>query len=139
LILCFIFIKPKTFNLKITNEFQNVQRNRNNIEEVIIRQETLLGQFCYKLDIDRGYDILNNISIKREAKMMCMDDDKYLEFHFKDGSNEEFYFECENLVYNGIRYELRDKIILIDKDQYFPKKITEGMIIVSDDDRIECK
>ena len=139
LILCSIFIKPKTLNFKITNEFQNVQKNRKNIEEIIVRSETLLGRFCYKLDIDKGYEILNNIYIKKQAKMMCTDSDKYLEVYFKDGTNEEFLFECENLVYNGIRYELKDKIMLFNKDEYIPDKITKGMIIVSNEDRIECK
>lgn len=139
LILCFIFIKPKTLNFKATNEFQNVQKNKNNIEEVILRQETLLGRFCYKLDVQDGYDILNNIYIEREAKITCTDDDKYLEFYFKDGTNEEFFFECENLVYYGIKYELKDKIILVDKEQYLPDKITKGMIAISNKDRVECK
>lgn len=139
LILCSIFIKPKTLNFKITNEFQNVQKNKNNIEEIIVRSETLLGKFCYKLDIEKAYDILNNIYIKREAKMTCTDSNKYLEVYFKNGTNEEFFFECENLVYNGIKYELKDKIILFNKDEYIPNKITKGMIIVSDKDRVDCK
>ena len=139
LILCSIFIKPKTLNFKITNEFQNVQKNKKNIEEIIVRSETLMGKFCYKLDINEAYDILNNIYIKGEAEMMCTDSDKYLEVYFKDGTNEEFFFECENLVYNGIRYELKDKIRLFNKDEYVPNKITKGMIIISNEDRVDCK
>lgn len=139
LILCSLFIKPKTLNFKITNEFQKVQKNKKNIEEIIVRSETLMGKFCYKLDIDKAYDILSNIYIKGEAKMMCTDSDKYLEVYFKDGTNEEFFFECENFVYNGTRYELKDKIMLFNKDEYIPEKITKGMIIISNEDRVECK
>jgi hypothetical protein len=139
LILCSLFIKSKTLNFKITNEFQKVQKNKKNIEEIIVRSETLMGKFCYKLDIDKAYDILSNIYIKSEAKMTCTDSDKYLEVYFKDGTNEEFFFECENLVYNGIRYELKDKVMLFNKDEYVPDKITKGMIIVSNEDRVECK
>ena len=139
LICCFIFIKPKTFNFKLTNEFQKVQKNKNNIEEIIVRLDTQMGKFCYKLDIDKGYNILNNISVKGEAKMMCTDSDKYLEFYFEDGTDEVFYFECENLVYYGMRYELKDKFILVNKDEYLPDKITKDMIIVSNKDRVECK
>lgn len=139
LILCSIFIKPKTLNFKITNEFQKVQKNRKNIEKIIVRSETLIGKFCYRLDIEKAYDILSNISIKKESKMICTDSDKYLEVYFKDGTNEEFFFECENFVYNGIRYELKDKIALFNKDEYIPEKITKGMIIVSNEDKIECE
>ena len=139
IILCSIFIRPKTLNFKITNEFQNVQKNKKNIEKIIVRSETQLGNFCYKLDINKAFDILSNIYIKGEAKMMCTSSDKYLEVYFKDGTNEEFFFECENLVYNGVKYELKDKVELFNKDEYIPEKITKGMIIVSNEDKVECK
>jgi len=139
LILCTIFIKPKTLNFKLTNEFQNVKKNRNNIEKIIIGTDTQLGKFCYKLDVDEGYDILDNISIKGESEMLCTDSDKYLEVYFEDSTDEVFYFECGNLIYYGIRYELKDKVTLFNIDEYKPDKITKGMIIVSNEDRVECK
>lgn len=137
-ILCFIFIKPKVLNLKTTKEYEYIQNNKQNIEEVIIRNEAQLGTSCYKLDIDRAYEILNNIEIKKEAGG-CYSDNKYLEFYFKDGTNKKIKFECENLIYDGKRYELEDKVVLFNKDEYMPDKITEGMIIVLNEDKVECK
>ena len=75
----------------------------------------------------------------KETKFWCSDSDKYLEFYFKDGTYKGIHFQCEYLVYDGINYELKDKVILVDKDVYIPDKITKGMIIVSDEDKIDCK
>ena len=52
---------------------------------------------------------------------------------------KSFYFDCESLVYDNIHYDLKDDVILLNKDEYMPDKITKGMIIVSNEDRIECK
>ena len=38
-ILCVIFMKPKIFNLKTTEEYEYIQNNKKNIEEIIIKNE----------------------------------------------------------------------------------------------------
>lgn len=38
-LLCSIFIKPKVLNLKVTEEYQYIENNKKNIEEVIIRND----------------------------------------------------------------------------------------------------
>ena len=138
-IVCFIFIKPKLLNLKTTEEYEYIQNNKKNIEEVIIKNEAQLGTTCYKLDTNKAYEILNNIEIKKEAKIWCSGENKYLEFYFNDGTNKEFYFECVNFVYDNVYYELKEEVILVNKDEYMPGEITKGMIIVSNEDIIECK
>ena len=125
-------------NLKATKEYEYIQNNKKNIEEVIIRNEAQLGTSCYKLDINKAYEILSNIEIKKEAGG-CYSNNKYLEFYFKDGISKKIKFECENLIYDGKRYELDDKVVLFNKDEYMPDKITKGMIIVSNEEKIECK
>jgi len=139
LICCMFFIKPKVFNFKSTQEYEYIQNNKMDIEKIIVRSDAQLGESCYKLDIKDGYDILNKMDIKREAEVWCSDSHIYLEFYFNDGIYKDIYFECGNLVYDGINYELKDEIILINKDEYILDKITEGMIIVSNEDKIECK
>ena len=138
LILCKIFIKPKVFSFKTTKEYEYIQNNKKDIDKVIVRHKTQLGESCYNLDIKKAYNILNNISIKNVAGG-CYSDTKYLEFYFKNGTSKKIEFQCENLFYDGVSYELKDKIILFNKDEYMPDKITNGMIIVEDKDRIECK
>ena len=137
-ILCFVFIKPEVLNLKATKEYEYIQNNKKNIEEVIIRNEAQLGTSCYKLDINKAYEILSNIEIKKYAGG-CYSDNKYLEFYFNDGISKKIKFECENLIYDGKRYELEDKVVLYNKDEYMPEEITSGMIIVSNEDKVECK
>ena len=138
LILCMIFIKPKILKFKTTREYVYIQKNRKDIEEVIIRYSAQLGESCYKLDTKKAYDILNDISVKKEGSW-CSGPDIYLEFYFKNRANKKIHFVCENLFYDGVSYELKDKVILINKDEYIPDKITKGMITVEDKDKVDCK
>ena len=138
-ILCFVFIKPEVLNLKTTKEYEYIQNNKKNIEEVIIRNEAQLGTSCYKLDKNKAYEILSNIKIKKETKMWCSSGNMYLEFYFNEETKKGFYFECESLVYDNTHYELKEEVMLINKDEYMPEKITSGMIIVSNEDKVECK
>ena len=139
LILCIVFIKPKTLNLKVTEEYEYIQKNKKNIEEVIIRNDAQLGTNCYKLDTNKAYEILNNIEIKKETKMWCSSGTMHLEFKFNDGTKKSFYFDCENLVYDNTHYELKEDVILVNKDEYIPDKITNTMIVVENKDEVECK
>ncbi len=138
LLFCKIFIKPKVFNFKETDNFKYIEKNKDNVEQFVVRTITLLGEYCYEINIDKGYNALNNISIKKETNMHTFDSDMYLEIYFKDETLKSFYFEGDNLVYNNKKYELDNKVILVNKDEYMPDKITKGMIIVSDKDRVEC-
>jgi len=139
LILCIVFIKPKVLNLKATEEYEYIQNNKKNIDEVIIRNEAQLGISCYKLDTNKAYEILNNINIKKEAEMWCSGGNIHLEFYFNDGTKKGFYFECESLVYDNTHYELKEDVILVNKDEYMPDKTTNTMIVVSNKDEVECK
>ena len=138
-VLCFIFIKPKLLNFKTTKEYEYIQNNKKNIEEVIIRNETQLGTSCYKLDKNKAYEILKNIKIKKETKMWCSGGNMHLDYYFNDETKKGFYFECESLAYDNSHYELKEEIILVNKDEYMPEEITKGMIIVSNNDKVECK
>lgn len=139
LFFCIVFIKPKVLDFKLIDEFQKVNDNKDKIEEMIIRTETLLGKFCYKIDVNKGFKFLNNIVIKKESNSRCMDSDMYLVVYFEDGESEEFYFECGNFVYDGLRYKLKKEIKLYNKDEYIPDIITDDMMIISNDDKIECR
>ena len=139
LILCIVFIKPKILDLKVTEEYEYIQNNKKNIVEVIIRNEAQLGTSCYKLDTNKVYEILNNIEIKKETKTWCSGGSMRLEFNFNDGTKKNFYFECESLVYDNIHYELKEEVILVNKDEYISGKKTNAMIIVSNNDEVECR
>ena len=138
LICCMIFIKPKLFDFKVTEEYEYIQNNKKDIEEIIVRNNSHMGESCYKLDVENGYDFFNNMDIEKETELWCSGTQLYLEFYFKDGIYKEIHFECENLVYDGIKYKLKDKVILVNKDEYIPDKITKGMIIVLNKDRVDC-
>ena len=63
----------------------------------------------------------------------------YMEFYFKNDSKRVLSFECGNLLYKGERYELKNKIVLYNSDEYLPDEIDEGMIIISNKDMVQCK
>ena len=137
--LCIIFIKTKVLSIKETKEYEYIQNNKKNIEKTIIKNEGQLGTKCYELKINKAYEILNNMEIKKESNKRCFSGKMHLQFYSNEGTKKEFYFDCESLVYDNISYELKEEIILINKDEYIPDKITKGMIIVSNKDRVECK
>ena len=71
--------------------------------------------------------------------MWCSSGKMYLEFYINDGTMKSFSFDCESLVYDNTHYELKEDVILVNKDEYIPDKTTKGMIIVSNEDKIDCK
>lgn len=138
LICCKTFIKPNVPKFQETSDFRYIENNKDNIEMFIVKTNTLLGEHCYKIDIDKGYNVLKNISIKKEIQMTTFDSNMYLEIYFNNGKLKSFYFEGDNLVYNGKKYELNNNVILFNKDNYVPDKTTKTMIIISSKDEIEC-
>lgn len=135
---CFIFI-PDVPKFKETSEFKYIDNKKDDVEEVIIRTVTLLGERCYKIESDKGYAVLNIISFKKKVNMTCTDSVMYLEFYFENGEHRELYFECGNLIYKDEKYELKEEIILYNEDEFVPDEITDSMIIVSNANRVECK
>lgn len=138
IISCFIFI-PDVPKFNKTSEYKYIENNKNNLNEVIVRTVTLLGERCYKIDVSEGYNIFKNISFKKKANVTCTDSDMYMEFYFKNDSKRVLQFECGNLLYKGERYELKNKIVLYNSDEYLPDEIDEGMIIISNKDMVQCK
>lgn len=138
IICCIFLIKPKVFNFKLTKEYEYIMNNKKDIDKIIIRNNSQLGMSCYKLDIEKGYDILNNINIKKETELWCSHSDVYLEFYFNNGIYKEIHFDCGNLVYDDINYELINEFILVNKDDFILDKITNGMVIVSNNEKIDC-
>ena len=135
---CFIFI-PDVPKFKESSEYKYLINNKNNVESVVVRTVTLLGERCYKIDNEKGYDILNDISFKKKTNMTCTDSDMYMEFYFKNDNKRILSFECGNLIYRDEKYKLKNEVILYNEDEFVPDKIKNGMIVISNDNLIECK
>lgn len=138
IICCIVFI-PNVPNFKEMSEYKYIDNNKENIYEVIARTVTLLGEHCYKIDKDIGIEILNGISFKKKTNMTCTDSDMYLEFYFKNNEKRVLSFECGNMHYKDEKYILKNEVILYNEDQYVFDDITDGMIVVSEEDKIECR
>ena len=137
-ICCFMFI-PNVSNFNETGLYKYIENNKDNVDQVIVRTVTLLGENCYKINTLDGYNILNNISFKKKTNMTCTDSDMYIEFYFKNNEKRILSFECGNMHYRDEKYDLENEVILYNRDQYVPDKINNGMIIVSDSNKVECR
>ena len=136
---CILFINKNIPNFKETSLYNYINFNYENIDKVVVKTVTLLGENCYKIDNDKGYDVLNSISIKKKSNMSCTDSDFYLEFYFKNGEHRQLYFECENFVYNDVRYLLKDDVVVYREDQLEFDEIKDNIIVISDDYKIKCE
>ena len=137
-ICCFMFI-PNVSNFNETGLYKYIENNKDNVDQVIVRTVTLLGENCYKINTLDGYNILYNISFKKKTNMTCTDSDMYIEFYFKNNEKRILSFECGNMHYRDEKYDLENEVILYNKDQYVPDKINNGMIIVFDSNKVECR
>ena len=130
---------PNVSNFNETGLYKYIENNKDNVDQVIVRTVTLLGENCYKINTLDGYNILNNISFKKKTNMTCTDSDMYIEFYFKNNEKRILSFEFGNMHYKDEKYDLENEVILYNRDQYVPDKINNGMIIVSDSNKVECR
>lgn len=137
LIFYFVFIKLNILNFQNTEEFLYLESHVSDIEKFVVKTDTLLGEHCYLIDSNKGYNVLKNIEIKKETNMTITDSDMYFQIYFNSGKNVIFKFEGENLEYNGEKYILKNPIVSY-KEDYVSDEINEYMIIVSENDEVEC-
>lgn len=137
LYLCTLYKKSKILNFKETMDYNYIENNKNKIDKIILKTDTLLGEHCYLID-NSAINTLKNIEIKKETNMKITDSDKYYQIYFKTGKVITIKFEGENLEYDGKKYILKNQIVDYKKEIFLPEKIDEYMIIFSQDDEIEC-
>jgi hypothetical protein len=103
--LCFLFIKPRVFNLKNIYEYVYFANHIGEIDKIVLETYTLIGKNSYLIDKEKGKDFLMNLKLKRESNYTVTDSNATLFVYFKSGDKTEFNFEYNNFKYGGKKYE----------------------------------
>lgn len=143
-------------DFKEINDFKFVKDNKENIEKIVLKTSTLLGEKCYLVDTEKAYDLLDNITIKEETSEHITDSNIYIMVHFNENIKNKYYFEKEklyeekivksfwfesaHLVHSGKKYILeKEPLFFINKDEV-PENIDEEVnTVLIAEEEIECE
>ena len=74
----------KEFTFDDVKDYIFVKDNKENIEKIVLKTDTLLGEKCYLLNTEEAYSLLNNIIIFEETNQHVTDSNFYVMVHFND-------------------------------------------------------
>ena len=146
----------KEFDFKETSDFKFVKENKENIEKIVLKTATLLGEKCYLLDKEEAYNLLDNITIKYETNEHITDSNSYIMVHFNENIKNKYYFEKEklyeekivksfwfestHLVYSGKKYVLEKEPLFFINREDVPKDIENELnTVLIAKEEIECE
>lgn len=145
----------KEFDFKETDDFKFVQENKENIEKIVLKTVTLLGEKCYLVNTEEAYNLLDNITIKHETLEYISDSNSYIMVHFDENIKNKYYFEKEklyeekivksfwfestHLVHSGKKYVLeKEPLFFINKDSVPENIDTELNTVIIAEKEVEC-
>ena len=146
----------KELDFKEIEDFKFVKENKENIDKIVLKTETLLGEKCYLVNTKEAYNLLDNITIKNETNKHITDSNFYIMVHFNENVKNKYYFEQEklyeekvvksfwfestHLVHSGKKYLLeKEPLFFINKDDV-PENIDKELNTVLIAEReIECE
>lgn len=131
----------KEFDFKETEDIKFIKENKENIDKIVLKTITLLGEKCYLMNTEEAYNFLDNITIKSETNEYITDSNSYIMVHFNENIKNKYYFEKEklyeekivksiwfestHLVHSGKKYILeKEPLFFISKDDV-PENINE--------------
>ena len=110
IILCVIICtkkkESKVLEFQNMEEFQYLKDNKENIESVSIRKQIEGDRKVYNVDINKAFDIINNIKIKGKSNISITDNSLAYIFKFKDSTEISFSFEGKYFHYMNENYEI---------------------------------
>lgn len=146
----------KEFDFKETKDYKFVKENKENIDKIVLKTSTLLGEKCYLLNTEEAYSLLDNIVVMEETNVHITDSNFYIMVHFNENIKNKYYFENEklyeekvvksfwfestHLVHSGKKYVLeKEPLFFINKEEV-PKDIDNELNTVLVTEReIECE
>lgn len=146
----------KEFTFEDVKDYKFVKDNKENIEKIVLKTDTLLGEKCYLLNTDEGYDLLENIIILEETTEHVTDSDFYVMVHFNENIKRKYYFEKQrlyeekivktfwfendNLVHSGKNYKLEKRPLFFTNKDDVPEDIDkENNIVIVAEREVECE
>lgn len=104
--LCFFFIKPRVLNFKNINEYTYFENHIADVDKIVLKTYTLIGEKSYLIDKEVGIDFLNNLKIKKETNYTITDSNASLFVYYKSEEKTIFNFEYNNFVYSNKKFEV---------------------------------
>ena len=146
----------KEFTFNDVKDYMFVKDNKENIEKIVLKTDTLLGEKCYLLNKDDAYNLLENVTILEETTEHTTDSDFYVMVHFNENIKRKYYFEKQrlyeekivktfwfengNLVHSGKNYKLEKSPMFFTNKNDVPENVdTEKNIIMIAEREIECE
>ena len=110
-LLILIYI-PKLSHIEFyeTNEYVYFYNHKDEIEKIILKTSTLIGEKYYLIEKEQGIGFIENLEIKKKANYIATDSDATLIIYFKTGTKKEFDFEAGNFKYENERYEMNNNL-----------------------------
>lgn len=146
----------KEFTFNDVKDYMFVKDNKENIEKIVLKTNTALGEKCYLLNTDEAYNLLENITIVEETTEHTTDSDFYVMVHFNENIKRKYYFEKRrlyeekivktfwfegtNLVHSGKKYKLEKEPIFFTNKNEIPEDIDkENNHIIVAEREIQCE
>ena len=146
----------KEFTFKDVKDYIFIKDNKENIEKIVLKTDTLLGEKCYLLNTEETFEFLDNINKLEETSEYVSDSNYYVMVHFNDNIDKKYYFEKQKLyeekivktfwfegsklIHSGKKYKLeKEPMFFINKSE-IPENIDkEKNTIIVAEREIECE
>jgi len=146
----------KEFTFNDVKDYIFIKDNKENIEKIVLKTNTLLGEKCYLLNTEEAYNLLDSITIVEETTEHVTDSDFYVMVHFNENIKRKYYFEKQrlyeekivktfwfegsNLVHSGKKYKLEKGPIFFTNENEVPEDIDkENNIVISAEREVQCE
>jgi len=146
----------KEFTFNDVKDYIFIKDNKENIEKIVLKTNTLLGEKCYLLNTEEAYNLLDSITIVEETTEHVTDSDFYVMVHFNENIKRKYYFEKQrlyeekivktfwfegsNLVHSGKKYKLQKGPIFFTNKDDIPEDIDkENNIVISAEREVQCE
>lgn len=145
----------KEFTFDDVKDYVFIKDNKENIEKIVLKTDTLLGERCYLLNTDEALNLLDNIIISEETTEHVTDSNFYVMVHFNENIKRKYYFEKQrlyeekivktfwfegsNLVHSGKNYKLeKGPLFFTNKDDVKENIDKENNIVIIAEREVQC-
>lgn len=146
----------KEFTFEDVKDYVFVKDNKEDIEKIVLKTNTLMGEKCYLLNTEEAYSLLDNIIISEETTEHVTDSDFYVMVHFNENIKRKYYFEKQrlyeekivktfwfegsNLVHSGKNYKLEKGPIFFTNKDDVPEDIDkENNVVIVAEREVQCE
>lgn len=118
LTLCIFIPKFRHIKFNQTNEYIYYHNHKEELDKIVLKTYTLLGEKCYLIEKAKGKDFIENLKIEKERSYTITDSNASLYMYYNSGEVKIFDFEANNFKYESKKYEVSKEVYkLIDNNE----------------------